>query len=584
MINVVIDGKPVSVNAGSMILDAARSIGIDVPTLCYMRLHNTEYKCQPASCRVCVVEVEGRRNLCPACATPVMEGMVIKTNSMRVLQSRKMIVELMISDHPNDCLTCTKSGKCELQDLARKTGVVDIPLSGKEQSEYPVMENKAIVRDMSKCIMCRRCEEMCSNIQSVHALSGVSRGFEAVVGTAFDESLDNTMCVGCGQCVAVCPVGALMEKDDTDKVIKALANPDVTVVFQTAPATRVAIGEEFGMKAGTNATGKMVTALKNLGADYVFDTDFTADLTIMEEGTELIGRLTKFLNGEKAALPLLTSCCPGWVNFYESRYPDMLELPSTAKSPQGMFGAVAKNYFAEKLDIDRKKMFVVSVMPCTAKKIEADRAELKEDGIPDVDVVLTTREIARLIKMANIDFVNLTDSEYDNPLGESTGAAVIFGVTGGVLEAALRTVYEVLEKKTLPRVEFEAVRGFEGLKVATVTIAGQDINVAVAHGLANASKVMDEIKNGNPRNLHAVEVMACPGGCIGGGGQPYHHGDGEILKARTNATYQIDEEKTIRKSHENPAVKALYEEYYKEPGSEIAHHQLHTHYTYREKY
>lgn len=583
-INVVIDGKQVSIAAGSTILDAAKSVGIDIPTLCYMKLHNTEYKCQPASCRVCVVEVEGRRNLCPACAMPVMEGMVIKTSSMRVLQARKMVIELMISDHPNDCLTCSKSGKCELQDLARKTGVVDIPISGKSQSEYEVQISKAIVRDMSKCIMCRRCEKMCSDIQSVHALSGVDRGFEAVVGTAFGESLDNTVCVGCGQCVAVCPVGALMEKDDTDKVIKALANPDMTVVFQTAPATRVAIGEEFSMEPGTDATGKMVTALKNLGADYVFDTDFAADLTIMEEGAELIGRLTKFLNGEKTALPLLTSCCPGWVNFYESNYPDMLDLPSSAKSPQGMFGAVAKNYFAEELQIDRKKMFVVSVMPCTAKKIEADRDELKEDGNPDVDVVLTTRELARLIKLANIDFANLDDSEYDSPLGESTGAAVIFGVTGGVLEAALRTVYEELEKKTLKNVEFETVRGFDGLKIATVTIAGHDINVAVAHGLSNARKVMEEIKMGNPRNLHAVEVMACPGGCIGGGGQPYHHGDGEILKARTNATYHIDEAKIIRKSHENPAIKALYLKYYKEPGSEVAHHQLHTHYTYREKY
>ncbi|WP_167957098.1 NADH-dependent [FeFe] hydrogenase, group A6 [Anaerosporobacter faecicola] len=583
-IHVEIDGKKVTAAAGSTILDVAKSVGIEIPTLCYMKLHNTEYKCQPASCRVCVVEVQGRRNLCPACATPITEGMVIKTTSMRVLQARKMIVELLISDHPNDCLTCNKSGQCELQDLARKAGVVNISLSGKKQSTYEVMENKAIVRDMSKCIMCRRCEKMCSNIQSVHALSGVDRGFEAVVGTSFGEPLDNTVCVGCGQCVAVCPVGALMEKDDTDAVIKALADPDKTVVFQTAPATRVAIGEEFGLEPGTDVTYKMVTALKNLGADYVFDTDYAADLTIMEEGTELIGRLTKFLNGEKTALPLLTSCCPGWVNFYESQFPDMLDLPSTAKSPQGMFGAVAKNYFAEKLQIPREKMFVVSIMPCTAKKIEAARDELKADGNPDVDVVLTTREAARLIKFANIDLANLPESDYDNPLGESTGAAVIFGVTGGVLEAALRTVYEVLEKKTLPSIEFEEVRGFEGIKVATISIAGQDINVAVAHGLGNARKLMEEIKNGNPRNLHAVEVMACPGGCIGGGGQPYHHGDGDILAARMNCTYEIDEGKPIRKSHENPAIQALYKEYYQKPGSEIAHKQLHTHYTYREKY
>ncbi|HEX3021859.1 MAG TPA: NADH-dependent [FeFe] hydrogenase, group A6 [Lachnospiraceae bacterium] len=583
-INLVIDGKEVTASSNSTILSAAKSVGIEIPTLCYMNLENTEYTCKPASCRVCVVEVAGRRNLCPACATPVVERMVVKTNSLRVIQARKTIVELLISDHPNDCLTCVKSGQCELQDLAKKTGVTNINISGKKQSTYPVLKNKAIVRDMSKCIMCRRCEEMCSSIQSVNALSGVDRGFGAVVGTAFGEDLGNTVCVSCGQCVAVCPVGALMENDETQKVLDALANPELTVVFQTAPATRIAIGEEFGMKPGTNVTGKLVSALKGLGADYVFDTDFAADLTIMEEGTELIGRISKFLNGEEAHLPLMTSCCPGWVNFYESQYPDMLDLPSTAKSPQGMFGAVAKNYYTKELNIDRDKMVVVSVMPCTAKKVEADRDELKENGNPDVDIVLTTREAARLIKLANIDFVNLPDSEYDRPLGESTGAAVIFGTTGGVLEAALRTVYEVLEKKELEHLDFMDVRGFEGLKMASLTIAGQTINVAIAHGLGNARKVMEEIKAGNPRNLHVVEVMACPGGCIGGGGQPYHHGEGDILQARMNAIYQADSDKVIRKSHENPSIKAIYENYYKEPGSKIAHHELHTKYTARDKY
>lgn len=583
-INLKIDGRDVTVPAGSTVLQAANKIGIDIPTLCHLQLENTEYHCKPASCRVCMVEIEGRRTLCPACATPVVEGMVVRTNTMRVVEARKMVVQLMISDHPNECLTCAKSGSCELQALAKKLGVTEIPVTGKEMSTVPVMKGKAIVRDMTKCIMCRRCEEMCTSIQSVCALSGVNRGFEAYVGTPFEESLKETVCVGCGQCVAVCPVGALMENDETTKVIQALADPEKVVVFQTAPATRVAIGEEFGMEPGDIVTGKMVAALKRLGADYVFDTDFSADLTIMEEGTEIIQRLKKFFAGEKANLPILTSCCPGWVNFYESQYPDLLDLPSTAKSPQGIFGAVAKHYFAEKLGIPREKMVVVSVMPCTAKKIEADRDVLKENGNPDVDIVLTTREAARLIKMSNIDFASLEDAQYDDPLGESSGAGVIFGVTGGVLEAALRTVYETLEGKTLDKVEFEAVRGFEGCKTATLTIAGHEIRVAIVHGLANARIIMDEIQNGNPRGLHIVEVMACPGGCIGGGGQPYHHGDGTILAKRTAAIYREDENKPIRKSHENPSIQALYQNYYGEPGSHKAHEQLHTSYTATKQY
>lgn len=583
-VNLTIDGITVTVPENSTILEAAKVAGIDVPTLCYMNLENTEYTCKPASCRVCVVEVEGRRNLSPSCATPVTEGMVVKTNTLRVLDARKTVVELIISDHPNECLTCTKSGTCELQDLAQKVGVSTLNITGTKQSTVPKVVGKSIVRDMSKCILCRRCEEMCTSIQSVSALSGVNRGFDAYVGTPFEDHLKDTVCVSCGQCVAVCPVGALMENDETNKVIQALNDKDKVVVFQTAPATRVAIGEEFGMEPGTIATGKMVASLKALGADFVFDTDFSADLTIMEEGYEIIGRLKEFLAGEKANLPILTSCCPGWVNFYESQYPDLLDLPSTAKSPQGMFGAVAKNYFAEKLGIPREKMVVVSIMPCIAKKVEANRDVLQVNNNPDVDIVLTTRETAKLIKMANIDFANLVDADYDDPLGESTGAGVIFGVTGGVLEAALRTVYEVLEEKTLEKVEFESVRGFNGLKTATVHIAGNDINVAIAHGLTNARKVMDEIKDGNPRNLHVVEVMACPGGCIGGGGQPYHHGDGSILEKRTAAVYQEDKNKPIRKSHENPSIVALYKNYYGEPNSHKAHEQLHTHFTATKMY
>lgn len=583
-INLKIDGKNVVIQEGSTVLEAAKSVGIDIPTLCYMNLENTDYECKPAACRVCVVEVEGRRNLCPSCATPATDGMVVKTNSMRVLEARKTIVELIISDHPNECLTCAKSGECELQDLSKKMGITKLNISGTKQSTYPVVEGKAIIRDMSKCIMCRRCEEMCTTIQSVGALSAVNRGFDAYVGTAFEDPLQKTVCVACGQCVAVCPVGALMENDETGKVISALADPEKIVVFQTAPATRVAIGEEFGLEPGTIVTGKLVAALKGLGADYVFDTDFSADLTIMEEGTEIIGRLEKFLKGEEANLPILTSCCPGWVNFYESQFPDMLNLPSTARSPQGMFGSVAKNYFAEKLGVSRDKMVVVSVMPCTAKKVESVREGLMTDGNPDVDLVLTTREAARLIKTANIDFLNLEDEEYDAPLGESSGAGVIFGVTGGVLEAALRTVYEVLEGKELDTIEFKEVRGFEGIKKATVNIAGKDINVAIAHTLSKARAIMEEVKAGNPNNLHVIEVMACPGGCIGGGGQPYLHGNGDILAKRTAATYQVDTNKAIRKSHENPWIKDLYEKYYGEPNSKKAHEQLHTKFHATNKY
>ncbi|PKM53141.1 MAG: NADH:ubiquinone oxidoreductase, partial [Firmicutes bacterium HGW-Firmicutes-5] len=534
--------------------------------------------------RVCVVEVEGRGNLAPSCATPALDGMVVRTNTMRVLETRKTVTELILSDHPKDCLTCSQSGDCELQDLSEMIGIRDINITGKEMSTYKKDYSTSIIRDMDKCIMCRRCETMCNEVQEVGALSGINRGFNAVVSPAFELPLTETVCTHCGQCVAVCPVGALSEHDHTWKVVEALANPEKTVIVQVAPAVRVALGEEFDHEPGTIITGKMVTALKQIGFDQVFDTDFAADLTIMEEGTELLGRLGRFLAGEKdVPLPILTSCCPAWVNFVESQFPDLIDIPSSAKSPQQMFGAVAKSYYADILKIDRKDLVVVSVMPCLAKKYEADRVEFSVDGNPDVDLVISTRELAHLIRQVNINIDELEDSEFDKPLGVSTGAGVIFGSTGGVIEAALRTAYEVHVKKPLPKIDFEQLRGFDGVRAAEVDFDGLKLNIGIAHGLGNAKALLTEIRNGNPRNFHAIEVMACPGGCIGGGGQPYHHGDSSIIKKRMDAIYQIDKDMPIRKSHENVAVMELYDKYLGEPMSHKAHDLLHTHYSAKDK-
>jgi NADP-reducing hydrogenase subunit HndD len=583
-IRLVIDGKEVFVPKGSTILDGAKKLGITIPTLCHLDLHDTKMVNQTASCRVCVVEVEGRGNLAPSCATPALDGMVVRTNTMRVLETRKTVTELILSDHPKDCLTCSQSGECELQDLAEMIGIREINITGKEMSTYKKDYSTSIIRDMDKCIMCRRCETMCNDVQEVGALSGINRGFNAVVSPAFELPLTETVCTHCGQCVAVCPVGALSENDHTWKVVEALANPEKTVIVQVAPAVRVALGEEFGHEPGTIITGKMVTALKQIGFDQVFDTDFAADLTIMEEGTELLGRLGRFLAGEKdVPLPILTSCCPAWVNFVESQFPDLIDIPSSAKSPQQMFGAVAKSYYADILKIDRKDLVVVSVMPCLAKKYEADRVEFSVDGNPDVDLVISTRELAHLIEQVNIDIDELEDSEFDKPLGVSTGAAVIFGSTGGVIEAALRTAYEVHVKKPLPKIDFEQLRGFEGVRAAEVDFDGLKLNIGIAHGLGNAKALLTEIRNGNPRNFHAIEVMACPGGCIGGGGQPYHHGDSSIIKKRMDAIYQIDKDMPIRKSHENEAVMELYDKYLGEPMSHKAHDLLHTHYSQKDK-
>ena len=582
MVKLTIDNKPVEVAEGTTILKAARQAGINIPTLCYFELAGMKFENKPGGCRVCVVEVEGRRNLAPACATDVMEGMVVHTNSPRVINARRTVVELILSDHPNDCLQCEKSGDCELQALAVKLGIREIPFKG-EQSTYKTDTTLSVYRDMNKCVMCRRCETMCNKIQSVGALSGVNRGFQAVVSPAFEQPLGESSCVNCGQCVQVCPVGALTLVDNIGDVMKAIADPKKTVVVQTAPAVRVALGEEFGMEPGTIVTGKMAAALRRLGFNYVFDTDWSADLTIMEEGTELLHRVAKVLNGEKAVLPQFTSCCPGWIAFMEKNFPDLLPNLSTAKSPQQMFGAACKNFFANKIGVKREDMVVVSIMPCLAKKSEVARDEFKVNGDPDVNYSLTTRELAHMIKQYNIDLNDLPEEDFDSPLGESTGAAVIFGATGGVMEAALRTAYEVQTKKTLPRIDFEEVRGLDGVKTATVDFEGLPVKVAVCHTLANARAMMEEVRNGNPRGFHFIEVMACPGGCIGGAGQPYHHGNSDIIRKRMEATYREDAGKPIRKSHENPDIIAIYKDYYGEPCGHLSHEQLHTTYFDRSK-
>ncbi|MCG8700376.1 MAG: [FeFe] hydrogenase, group A, partial [Bacteroidales bacterium] len=569
---------------GTTIYKAAKEAGIYIPVLCYMNLHDLNIENKPAGCRICVVEVEGRRNLAPSCSTEVFEGMVCKTHSLRVLNARKTVLELILSDHPKDCLVCAKSGNCELQDMAVKLGIRENPYAAfASMSTFREDTSPSIIRDMDKCIMCRRCETMCNDFQTVGALSAINRGFESVVSPAFEMDLEDSTCTYCGQCVAACPTGALTEVDHTNKLIADLANPEKTVVVQTAPAVRAALGEEFGMEAGTSVTGKMVTALRQIGFDYVFDTDFAADLTIMEEGTELLGRLKKHLEGDKdVKLPILTSCCPGWVNFFEQQFTDLLDIPSTARSPQQMFGAVAKTYFANKISVKREDMVVVSIMPCLAKKYECQRDEFKVDGNPDVDYSMSTRELANLIKRANMDLAGMEESDFDAPLGESTGAAVIFGVTGGVIEAATRTAYEIQTGKECPSVDFEALRGMEGVRSATVDFDGLPIKIGIAHGLGNARKLLEDVRAGKSE-FHAIEIMACPGGCIGGGGQPLHHGDSEILKKRTKAIYDEDKSKTLRKSHENPYIKKLYEEFLGEPCGELSHKLLHTHYVDKSK-
>ena len=572
LVNLTINGKVVSVPSDTKILEAAKQVNIKIPSLCHLRIDDINFDNNCASCRVCMVSAG--KKLVPACGTLVKEGMVVNTNSPEALKYRKDIVELLLSDHPKDCLSCVKSGNCELQDIAAELGIRKVRFSDGEQSSAPIdTSTKSIIKDHSKCILCRRCEIMCNEVQTVGVLSGINRGFGTQVSTFFGDDLIDTNCTFCGQCISVCPTGALVEKDNTREAWAALGQKEKPVMVQTAPAVRVGLGEEFGLDPGSISTGKMVAALKALGFDYVFDTNFAADLTIMEEANEFVNR---FVKGEK--LPILTSCCPAWINFMEYEYPDLLPYLSTCKSPQSMFSPIARHYFAEKV-LNKKydEVIVMSIMPCVAKKFEVSREELGENGYLDTDISLTTRELARMIKEAGIDLANIDEAEFDSPLGYSTGAADIFGATGGVLEAALRTAYHDITKEEAPSLDFKVVRGMDGIKEASLEIAGHTVNVAAASSLGNARKLMDELREGNSK-YHVIEIMACPGGCVAGAGQPYNHGDYDIVKARAKALYEIDAHKVDRLSHHNPDIIKLYDEFLGEKGGHIAHKLLHTQY------
>ncbi len=574
-ITIKINGMDVTAPAGSTILEAARLAHIEIPTLCYLKEIN-----EIGACRMCVVEVKGAKTLVTACVYPINEGMEVWTNTPKVVESRKKTLQLLLSNHRKECLSCVRSGNCELQQLCRDLGVTDEHKYDGEMLESEIDTSAAhMIRDNSKCILCRRCVAVCEKVQGIGVIGANERGFKTYIGSAFDMGLGETSCVSCGQCIAVCPTGALREKDYIDEVLEAVADPEKYVCVQTAPAVRAALGEEFGYPMGTDVEGKMAAALRRIGFDKVFDTNFSADLTIMEEAHEFLDRVQ---NG--GVLPMITSCSPGWIKYCEHYFPDMTENLSSCKSPQQMFGAVLKTYYAEKMGMDPKKIVSVSIMPCTAKKFEIGRPDQSAAGVPDVDYAMTTRELARMIKRLGIRFNELPDEGFDDPLGESTGAAVIFGATGGVMEAALRTAVETLTGEELPNPDFVDVRGTKGIKEASYNVAGMDVKVAVASGLGNARELLEKVKSGEA-DYHFIEIMGCPGGCVNGGGQPQVSGTVrntvDVQGIRAKVLYDNDAAKAIRKSHENPSIKKVYEEYFGEPGSHKAHEVLHTTYVKR---
>ena len=580
MIKITIDGIETEVPENMTVLEAAKSIGIDIPTLCFLKDIN-----EVGDCRMCLVEVEGARGFVPSCMQKVTEGMVVRTNTEEVNEARKNVLELILSSHEKKCLSCIRNENCELQDLAKKFGITDVQFEGEINNKTIDDKSTSIVRNTAKCVLCRRCTSTCQKVQEIGAIECVNRGFESCISTVENKSLADVNCTFCGQCIQNCPTAALHEKENIEEVWEKLKDKNKVVLVQTAPAVRVALGEEFGMPIGTNVAGKMVTALKRLNFDKVFDTNTGADFTIMEEASEFINRVLK--SDDKKPLPMFTSCCPAWIRFIEMEYPEYLANLSSCKSPHEMFGAILKTYYAEKNNIDSKNIYVVSVMPCVAKKFERQRLEMKNEELYNVDAVITTRELAKMIRQANISFEDLSDSEFDNPMGEATGAGAIFGTTGGVMEAALRTAQDLLTGKDLEEIVFEDVRGEKGIKRATVNVNGKDIRIIVTSGLGNARKVMEMVKAGKAE-ADFIEVMACPGGCIMGGGQPIKSSKirrkYDVRKLRADALYTIDEKSTIRKSHQNPVIKQIYKEYLGEPNGHKAHELLHTTYAKREKY